>query len=64
MQKVFKELTALFYKHEGVLNEEQYDSVVMKHTTLLEDSDTIFILLQASGYPVEKEDLKYRLKTY
>ena len=64
MQKVFKELTTLFYRHDGMLSEEQYESIVMKHTTLLEDSDTIFILLQASGYPIEKENTKYLLKTY
>lgn len=36
----------------------------MKHTTLLEDSDTIFILLQASGYPIVQEDEQYRLETF
>ncbi len=65
MQKVFDELTTAFRKHDGVLNEEQYKHIAIKHTTLLEDSDTIFILLQASGYPIEQEeDGKYRLETY
>jgi DNA polymerase-3 subunit epsilon len=64
MRKVFEELTRTFRKHEGVLTQEQYDAVVMKHTTLLEDSDTIFILLQASGYPIEETDGHYRLKTF
>ena len=65
MQKVFDELTTAFRKHDGVLSEEQYKHIAIKYTTLLEDSDTIFILLQASGYPIEQEENgKYRLETY
>jgi len=65
MQKVFDELTTAFRKHDGVLNEEQYKHIAIKYTTLLEDSDTIFILLQASGYPIEQRDEgAYRLKTF
>jgi DNA polymerase-3 subunit epsilon len=65
MQKVFDELTTAFRKHNGILNENQYKHIAIKHTTLLEDSDAIFILLQASGYPIEqKEDGKYKLKTF
>ncbi len=65
MQKVFDELTTAFRKHDGVLSEEQYKHIAVKYTTLLEDSDTIFILLQASGYPIEQnENGKYRLETY
>ncbi len=65
MQKVFDELTIAFRKHDGVLNEEQYKHIAIKYTTLLEDSDTIFILLQASGYPIEQRDEgKYRLETF
>ena len=65
MQKVFDELTTAFRKHDGVLSEEQYKHIAVKYTTLLEDSDTIFILLQASGYPIEQEeDGRYSLKTY
>ena len=65
MQKVFDELTTAFRKHDGLLSEEQYKHIAVKYTTLLEDSDTIFILLQASGYPIEKdEDGRYRLETY
>jgi len=64
MQKVFNELTTAFRKHGGVLSEEQYKHIVMKYTTLLEDSDTIFILLQASGYPIAQQDGGgYRLET-
>ena len=65
MQKVFDELTTAFRKHDGVLSEEQYKHIAIRYTTLLEDSDIIFILLQASGYPIEQEeDGRYRLKTY
>ena len=65
MQKVFDELTTAFRKHDGLLGEEQYKHIAIKYTTLLEDSDTIFILLQASGYPIEQEeDGRYRLETY
>ena len=64
MQKVFNELTQAFRKHDGVLSREQYEHIVIKHTTLLEDSDTIFILLQASGYPIAQENSDtYKLET-
>jgi len=64
MQKVFNELTTAFRKHDGVLSEEQYTHIVTKYTTLLEESDTIFILLQASGYPISHiDDETYRLET-
>ncbi len=64
MQKVFDELTVAFRKNEGVLLEERYQQIVMKHTTLLEDSEAIFILLQASGYPISRLDNgSYRLET-
>jgi len=65
MQKVFDELTTVFRKHGGILTEAQYREVAMKHTTLLEESDTIFILLQASGYPIEQDgEGCYMLKTF
>ena len=65
MQKVFEELTTAFRKHNGVLQSEQYNHIVTRHTTLLEDSDTIFILLQAAGYPITQEnEYEYKLETY
>lgn len=65
MQKVFDELTTAFRKHDGVLSEAQYKHIALKYTTLLEDSDTIFILLQASGYPItQQEGGGYRLETF
>ena len=65
MQKVFEELTTAFRKHGGVLNQSEYDEIVTKHTTLLEDPQTILLLLQASGYPIEEiASSSYRLQTY
>ena len=65
MQKVFDELTTAFRKHGGVLDEAQYRHIAVKYTTLLEDSDTIFLLLQASGYPIEEDEAgNYRLRTF
>ncbi|MFT7879901.1 MAG: 3'-5' exonuclease [Sulfurimonas sp.] len=65
MQKVFDELTNAFRKHDGLLTEEQYKHIAVKYTTLLEDADTIFILLQASGYPIsQRADGTYQLDTY
>ena len=64
MQKVFEELTTAFRKHDGVLSIEQYQHIATKHCTLLEDCDTILILLQASGYPIVELEDSYRLQTY
>lgn len=65
MQKVFSELSNAFRKHGGYLSDDDYKRIVLKYTTLLEDSDTIFILLQASGYPiVQTEDGRYKLQTF
>ena len=65
MQKVFEALTIAFRKNDGVLHIEQYEQIVTKHTTLLEDPETIFILLQASGYPITQlNEEHYRLETF
>ena len=63
MQKVFEELTRAFRRASGELSYEAFDRIVRKHATLFEDSDTIFLLLQASGYPIEESLTGYRLKT-
>lgn len=63
MLKVFDELTTAFRKHNGILSSEQYTHIVTKHTTLLEDAEIIFILLQASGYPITQFEDMYQLKT-
>ncbi len=53
MQKVYEQLTAAFRKNSGVLDEMSFEEIVKKHTSLFEECDTIFLLLQASGYPIE-----------
>ncbi len=65
MQKVFEQLTKTFRHHGGTISQETFDTIVYKHTTLFEESDTIFYLLQASGYPIENSDGGgYRYKPY
>jgi len=64
MQRVYEELTAAFRQNEGRLSEELYQHIVSKHTTLFENSETLFLLLQASGYPIEKEGKEYYLLTH
>jgi DNA polymerase-3 subunit epsilon len=64
MQKVYEELTSAFRRNEGYLSTESYERIVKKHTTLLEDSDTLFLFLQASGYPIIKDNLRYCLTTF
>jgi len=63
MQKLFEELTAAFRRAGGEISYEAFDRIVRKHATLFEDSDTIYLLLQASGYPIEESLSGYRLKT-
>ena len=63
MQILFRELTSAFRRNGGVISEESYDRIVRKHCSLFEDSDTIFILLQASGYPIKEEIDGYSNKT-
>ncbi len=65
MQKVYDELTKAFRKNRGELSAELYSDIVIRHTTLFEDQNTIFILLQASGYPIsQSSDGNYRLETF
>ncbi len=64
MQRVYEELTAAFRRNNGYLSPASYERIVKKHTTLFEDADTLFILLQAAGYPIVYEEGKYRLETY
>ena len=64
MQKVFEELTTAFRKNKGTLSVDQYSYIANKHSTLLEDSDTVFILLQAAGYPISQVGAEFRLNTY
>jgi DNA polymerase-3 subunit epsilon len=63
MQKVFDTLTAAFRKNGGEMSREQYVKIVTRHATLFEEPDTIYILLQASGYPIRERGEYYRLET-
>lgn len=64
MQKVYEALTSAFRRNAGYLSVASYERIVKKHGTFLEDSDTIFMLLQASGYPIVQLDGRYRLETF
>jgi len=64
MQKVYEELTAAFRRNEGELSPEAYERIVRKHTTLFEDGETIYLLLQASGYPIETDGERYRYRPW
>ncbi len=64
MRKVYEELTAAFRRNGGVLSKASYDRITAKHATLFEDSDTIFILLQASGYPIDNDGDRYIFRPY
>jgi DNA polymerase-3 subunit epsilon len=63
VQKVFEELTQAFRRGGGEISYEAYDRIVHRHATLFEDSETIYYLLQASGYPIEESLRGFRLKT-
>jgi len=55
MRKLFNELTISFRRNTGKLSQEAYERIVRKHCSLFEDTDTILLLLQASGYPIVEE---------
>jgi len=64
MQKVYEELTLAFRRNEGYLSTPAYKRIVKKHTTLFEDADTLFLLLQAAGYPIREENNQYFLESF
>jgi DNA polymerase-3 subunit epsilon len=64
MQKVYEALTLAFRRNSGRLSTASYNRIVSKSTTLLEDSDILFLLLQASGYPIIEDQNGYLLETY
>jgi DNA polymerase-3 subunit epsilon len=65
MQKVFEVLTLEFRLYNGILTAKQYNGIIKEYSTFLEESDTILLLLQASGYPIVQENKnKYILETY
>jgi len=64
MQKVYEELTLAFRRNEGYLSAPAFERIVKKHTTILEEADTLFVLLQSSGFPIRKENEKYLLDSF
>ena len=64
MQKVYEELTKAFRRNEGQLSPASYQRIVSKYTTLFEGTDTLFILLQAAGYPIVEDADGYLLESY
>ena len=41
---------------KGNISQEKFDSIVKKHSCIQDSSDAICLLLQASGFPIEKDD--------
>jgi DNA polymerase-3 subunit epsilon len=64
MQKVFESLSTAFRMHEGILTQSEYERILEEDTEILEDAQTLFFLLQASGYPIEECESGYRLSSY
>ena len=64
MRKVYEELTLAFRRNEGYLSAAAYERIVLKHSTFCEEVDTLFIFLQAAGYPIVEIDGRYRLETF
>ena len=65
MRKVYEELTKAFRHNNGVLLKQEYQKIVTKYSTLFESSETIFYLLQASGYPINLDNNNnYTLETH
>ena len=64
MQKVYEELTVAFRRNKGKLSSESYKRIVTKYSTFFEDTQTLFLLLKAAGYPIEEESGGYRLLSY
>lgn len=55
MQKSAEALETKLLK--GKITKEEFDTIVKKHCSVQETSDAICILLQAHGFPIEKDDL-------
>jgi DNA polymerase-3 subunit epsilon len=64
MQNLFNALTLAFRKHKGYLTSTHYRSIVKKYSKVYEGFDTIYLLLQAAGYPIELEGGEYKLLTF
>lgn len=64
MQKVFERLTTEFRKKGGFLSFGHYENIVKKNSSFMEDSEIIFMLLQASGYPIIEVENGYKLAPF
>ena len=64
MQKLYEPLTTPFKKNRGFLNYDRFDSIVKKYTQFFENSQTIYELLKANGYPIEEKLNGYYYKPY
>ena len=64
MQNLFSNLTDAFRENSGEISKKHFQNIVSKNEVIFEDSDTIFILLQASGFPIIESYTGYILQTY
>ena len=64
MQKVYSALTEAFRRNRGWLSERTFQKIISKQLTHFEDTQTLFLLLQASGYPIVEYGNGYILRTY
>ncbi len=64
MQNLFDRLTQAFRKNRGELSYEQFDNLTKEYSPFKEERDTLYLLLQSFGYPIEESLIGYRLSTY
>jgi len=64
MQKLFDTLTLAFRKNEGFLTPQQLLNSIKKLNDIYSDIDTLVLVLEASGYPIEEVEGGYQLKTF
>jgi len=62
MQKLFETLTNSFRKKGGELDFLSFEKILRKSSPFIDDIDTMFLLLQASGYPIEEKVWGYKFK--
>jgi len=63
MQKSAEALEAALLK--GSITQEQFNAIVKKHSVVQETSDTLYLLLQAAGFPIvfDEATKRYELST-
>ncbi|MBN2825341.1 MAG: 3'-5' exonuclease [Campylobacterales bacterium] len=64
MQKLFDTLTNAFRKNQGVLSPQKLMASIKKLNDIYSDIDTLVLVLEASGYPIEEVEGGFRLKTF